>query len=201
MARSIVVSLDGAVSSLGYARLDRAKLYATRKRLPLDSEGNPCVRAELSDDGSMLVSSGMTAQGYFNESGAWVPTKGLVGLDADGNALPLQPSTLDEAQALTEVEPEALLDVATATVYLIEPNEVDDALTAALDAGKIFRFNFNQRADYHMETAYLVANEHGIFVLVGDSVEVPWCVLDQPSVLVEDDDADSSDDDLDFEMF
>jgi hypothetical protein len=198
VARSIVVSWEGKESSFGYAKLDRGKLYATRKRLPLDPQGNVCKRAELSDDGSMLVVSGMTGQGYFDETGRWIPNKELVGLDRDGNEVPLRPSTLGQAQALAEVEPELLLDAAIGGVYMLDAEEVDDDLTKALDDGKIFRFDFNTRADYHMETAYLVANEHGTFVLLGDTMDVPWCVLDQPSVMIDDDDDDAE---LDFEMF
>lgn len=200
MARTIIVSLDGAESSFGFSRLDRAKLYATRKRLPLDSKGNACKRAELADDGSMLISSGMTGQGYFSDSGRWVPNKELVGIDQDGNEVELQPSTMGVAQELEEVEPEAVLDALTASIYMLDADEVDDGLKKALDAGKIFRFPFNLRADYHMETAYMLANDNGIFVLLGDTVETPWCELDKPTVLIEDDD-ESDDSELDFEMF
>jgi len=199
MARTIVVSLDGKESSFAFARLDRKKLYATRKRIPLDAEGDPCQRASLTEDGSMLVTSGMTGQGYFDGGGRWVQNSELVGLDADGNQVEKQPSTLGAAQTLTEVEPEALLDAAIGTVYMLDADAVDDGLQAQLDEGKIYRFAFNMRADYHLETAYLVANEHGTFVMLGDTYEVPWCTLDQPVLPIDDDDED--DDDLDFEMF
>ncbi len=198
MARTIVVSLGGTESSFGFSKLDRKKLYATRKRIPLDANGDPCQRASLTEDGSMLVTSGMTGQGYFDEAGRWVQTAELVGLDPEGNPVDKHPSTLGTPQPLDEVEPEALLDAAVSSVYVLEGDEVDDALQAQLDAGKIFRFAFNMRADYHPETAYLVANEHGTFALLGDGFEVPWCSLDMPSLP---DDDDESDDDLDFEMF
>jgi hypothetical protein len=199
MARTIVVSLDGKESSFAFSRLDRKKLYATRKRIPLDADGEPCQRATLTDDGSMLVVSGMTGQGYFDESGRWIQSGELVGLDADGNAVEKQPSTLGTAQPLTEVEPEALLDAAVDTVYMLEPDEVEGELQAALDDGKIYRFAFNMRADYHLETAYILANDSGTFVLLGDTYEVPWCTLDSPVMPIDDDEDD--DDDLDFEMF
>lgn len=198
MPRCIVVTLDGKASSFGFSKLDRAKLYATRKRIPLDPDGQPCKRADLTDDGSMLVQSGMTGQGYFDETGRWIANSELVGLDADGNEVPLMPSTLGDAQELTEVEPEVLLDSAISTVYMLESEDVDAELRQKLDAGKIYRFPFNMRADYHMQTAYMLANEHGVFALFGDPYETPWCVLDQPSRLIDDDD---SDEELDFEMF
>ncbi|MGH1347918.1 MAG: hypothetical protein ACRBN8_40560 [Nannocystales bacterium] len=200
MARTIVVTLDGNESSFGFSRLDRKKLYATRKRIPLDSDGDPCKRATLTDDGSMLVTSGMTSQGYFDRTGRWVQGSELVGLDTEGQPVEKHPSTLGAAQALIEVEPDALLNAAVTTVYMLDADEVDDALQARLDEGSIFRFPFNMRADYHVETAFLVANEHGTFALLGDAFETPWCTLEQPVLPVDEDDEDDSDE-LDFEMF
>lgn len=200
MARTIVVSLDGKESSFSFAKLDRKKLYASRKRIPLDNDGEACQRASLTDDGSMLVASGMTGQAYFDASGRWVQNSELVGVDAEGNTVEKQPSTLGTAQALTEVEPDALLDAAIETVYMLDSDDIDGDLQAQLDAGKLFRFAFNMRADYHLETAYLLSNDHGTFVLLGDTFEVPWCTLDQPVMPIADDE-DDDDDELDFEMF
>lgn len=200
MARTIVVTLDGSTSSFGFSRLDRKKLYATRKRIPLDADGEACKRATLTEDGSMLVTSGMTAQGYFDATGRWVQSSELVGLDSQGNPVEKHPSTLGAAQTLTEVEPDALLNAAVTTVYMLDADEVDDALQARLDAGSVFQFAFNMRADYHVETAYLVSNDHGTFALLGDRFETPWCTLEQPGLPIDDDD-ELDDDELDFEMF
>ena len=199
MARTIVVSLDGKESTFAFSRLDRKKLYPTKKRIPLDTDGEACQRATLTDDGSMLVTSGMTGQGYFDQGGRWVQNSELVGLDTDGNAVEKQPSTLGVAQALSEVEPEALLDAAVTTVYMLDPDEIDGDLQTKLDEGAIFRFAFNMRADYHLETAYLLSNDNGTFVLLGDTYDVPWCALDAPVMPIDDDEDD--DDELDFEMF
>ncbi len=200
MARSIVVSLEGKESTFAFSRLDRKKLYPTKKRIPLDSDGEACQRATLTDDGSMLVTPGMTGQGYFDQGGRWVETSELVGLDAEGNAVEKQPSTLGVAQTLTEVEPEALLDAAVTTVYMLDPDEIDGDLKGKLDEGAIFRFAFNMRADYHIETAYLLSNDYGTFVLLGDTYDVPWCTLDAPVIPFDDED-EGDDDELDFEMF
>ena len=69
MARQIVVELDGIESSFDFAKLDRSKLYGTRKRVALDPDGQPCERADLTSDGAVLLRRGMTAQGYFDEAG------------------------------------------------------------------------------------------------------------------------------------
>lgn len=201
MARSIIVTYQGNPSSFGYSKVSRTQLYAKRKRVPLDPAGQPCQRAELSDDGSMLIVSGMTGQGYFDEGNRWVPNDQMTGIAPDGKEAPLKPSTLDTAQPLTEVEPEALLDCSTDAVYALDANELDPDLKKSLDEGKLFRFDFNMRADYNTETAFLVSNEQGIFAIIGNRLEIPWSELEKPAVEL--DDADDSDDggELDFEMF
>lgn len=200
MARSIIVSYQGKPSTFGFSRVSRSQLYATRKRVPLDAEGQPCQRAELSDDGSMLIVSGMTAQGYFDEDDHWVPSDQMVGLDESGKPAPVHPSTLDAPQELVEVEPEALLDCSTDGVYALDDAEVDAGLRKQLEAGKLFRFAFNARQGYSTDSAYLVANEHGIFAIVGSELQIPWCELEKPAVDLDDED-EEDDGDLDFEMF
>lgn len=200
MARSIIVSYQGKSSTFGFSRVSRKQLYATRKRVPLDAQGQPCQRAELSDDGSMLIVSGMTAQGYFDENDHWVPSDQMVGLDESGKPASVHPSTLDTAQELTEVEPEALLDCSTDGVYALDDSNIDAQLHEQLKAGKLFRFPFNSRQGYSTDSAYLLANDHGTFAIIGSDLQIPWCELEKPAVEI--DEADDEDDgDLDFEMF
>ena len=65
MAKNIIVSLDGEESSFGFKAVDRASLYGKRRRIALDKDGNPCTRGSLLEDGSLLLKSGMSGQGYF----------------------------------------------------------------------------------------------------------------------------------------
>lgn len=201
LARSIIVTHDGKPSTFGYSRVTRKQLYGARKRVPLDAKGQPCQRAELSDDGSMLIISGMAGQGYFDEQERWVTQEELVGLDASGQPVPELPSTLDVPQPLHEVEPEALLDSTASAVYALDAEALDPALAKALAAGKLFRFDFNARAGYHMESAFLVGNEHGTFAIVGNRLQLPWSELGKPEVDIDDGDEGGDDDELDFEMF
>lgn len=199
MARSIIVTHQGKPSTFGYSRVTRKQLYASRKRVPLDAKGQPCQRAELSDDGSMLIVSGMAGQGYFAEDGRWVSTEELVSVGSDGKEVPPQPATLDVPQALTEVEPEAVLDSTAEVVYALEAEKLDAGLQKALSDGKLFRFDFNPRGE-QTKTAFLLANEQGTFAIVGDRLQIPWSELEKPAVEL--DDADEGEDgELDFEMF
>lgn len=202
MAKPILLRHEGRLTSLEPTRLERRKLYGYRKRTALDPSGQPCTRAALTEDGALLVRAGMTAQGYFDEGGEWIPTKDLVGLDENGAALPLVPSSLGEEQALHgPVAATELLDQAISAVYALAPLELDPTLAESLRAGAIYRFAFNPRADFREDFAYLVSNPDGaLFALSGQAVSPTWLTLAQVGVpLATDDDAD--DDDLDFEMF
>lgn len=202
MARQVIVTLDGAKSTFDIGKVDRSKLYGQRKRLHLDPEGRPCTRAALTDDGSTLIQSGMTSQGYFDASGRWIQHKELVGLDDDGNPLPQVPSTLGVEQKLEgPVPPDRVLDLRVLSVYALDAVEVDDALLASLKDGNIYSLPFNYRADYRAEDALLLANDAGdAFVLVGNLTDPVWRDAEERIPTFEADDEDD-DSDLDFEMF
>jgi hypothetical protein len=200
MAKPIIVSFGGVESRFDHEKLDRTKLYGRRQRQVLDPEGQRCERAELTRDGTLLVRSGMTAQGYFDDGGAWVPNNKLVGLDAEGKPVPLQPSTLGEPQKLSGPVPATeVLDLALRSVYALNPEGLDPKLEAELKAGKIYKFTFNYRADYTAEVAFLVGNASGYFALVGEPSETDWLELQTVAAEVADDADDEGE--LDFEMF
>lgn len=202
MAKPIVVSHGGALSQLDFAKVDRSKLYGRRRRVALDPDGAPCTRASLTDDGSTLLRAGMTAQGYFDDTGTWLPNKELVGLDDEGEPLEKVPSTLGEAQPLTEAKPEELLDLRVHAVYALTPTELEEALAASLADGAVYRFAFNYRADYREESAFLIANDEGaLFAIVGQPATPVWAEAEAILAPSYDDDDADLDDELDFEMF
>ncbi|MCA9543478.1 MAG: hypothetical protein KC613_03780 [Myxococcales bacterium] len=203
MARQIVVERGGATSAFDFKKVDRAQLYGKRRRVPLDPDGGECARAELTADSGLLVRSGMTAQGYFDASGYWYAQGDLVALDPEGQEAPTHPSTLGEAQPLEAVGAEALLDLRVQSVYALDPAEVDEGLAAALAAGEVFAFDFVYRAGPKKDRGLLVANDTGVYALIGQPTTPEWCEL---AVVAQDDwsaadDGDDFDDDLDFEMF
>ena len=201
MAKTIRVVLDGVETHFDFKKLDRAKLYGRRIRMLLDSDGEPCTRASLTMDGSTLVRAGMTAQGYFDEDGTWIPNGDLVGLSEDGHALDRIPSTLGEPQQLRPCPASDVLDMRLQAVYMLDSEALDPALDEALRSGASFAFDFNYRPDFRSEQGFLVANEHGVFALVGTRTEPDWCELDQPALPITEDDSDDDSDDLDFDFF
>jgi len=200
MAKLILINYQGEEAQFSHKKVDRSKLYGSRKRIPLDPSGENCLRCELSDDGSTLIMSGMTSQGYFDSDINWIPNKELIGMDSIGKVLDKVPATLGVAQdgVLSELEP--LLDLAVDSIYQLDPEEVPQSIQTVLESGKAISFPFNYREDYHAESAYLVLNDEGYFALIGNPIKPEWMELDQ--IVEETFESESEeDDDLDFEMF
>ena len=200
MAKLILINYQGEEAQFSHKKVDRSKLYGSRKRIPLDPAGENCQRCELSDDGSTLIMSGMTSQGYFDSDINWIPNKELIGMDSSGKALDKIPATLGVAQdgVLSELEP--LLDLAVDSIYQLDPEEVPQSIQTVLESGKAISFPFNYREDYHAESAYLVLNDEGYFALIGNPIKPEWMELDQ--IVEETFESESEEgDDLDFEMF
>ena len=200
MARNIVVELDGEKSSFEFKPIDRAALYGKRRRVALDRDGEPCSRASLSEDGSILIKSGMTGQAYFDDHGQAYKLADLVAYGPDGKELTKVGSTLDVSQKLRgPIDPSELLDIRVGTVYALSPEVLGTSLNDKLTKGDVFAFPFNYREDYRAESAFLLSNDNGVFALVGVPVDYEWASLEVLAELPASDD--DSDDELDFEMF
>jgi hypothetical protein len=200
VARVISVSFGETESTFEFKPIDRAALYGKRRRVALDAGGEPCSRASLLDDGSMMLMSGMTGQGYFLEDGRYLKQSELEGFDSTGAPLPKAPSTLGVAQQLIgPIDPQEVLDLRVTTIYALEAEHIDPRLLQQLSDGDMFRFTFNYREDYRAETGILLNNEHGLFALIGVPVTYEWSALQIVAELPTVDE--DSDDDLDFEMF
>jgi hypothetical protein len=202
MAKQIIVDYLGDQARFEHKKVDRSKLYGKRRRMPLDLADKPCQRAALSGDGLTLVQSGMTAQGYFDEEDNWIPNKKLLGMDLNGQVLDKVSSTLGVAQSVeSPSEVEDLLDLSVLSVYQLEEVDVPAAITKLLSAGKVLNFPFNYRSDFHPENAYLVLNDEGYFVLVGNKTTPEWMELGQIVEEIFEEEEIEDSDELDFEMF
>lgn len=198
---TVIVKLGAELSEFTIQKLDRSKLYGKRKRINLDLEGSHCVRAELTQDGSLLIRAGMTAQGYFDQENTWIPQKQLVGISQEGKEVQRVPSTLGLAQELSgPIEASEILDSEITSVYLVNEHKLDPVLANQLENGDVYKFPFNYRADFHAETAFILKNKEGYFVLVGSPTMPEWCELSHVAAALIEDDTDLNED-LDFEMF
>jgi hypothetical protein len=199
MAKAIALRLAGEVSSFGFAKLDRDKLYGHKERQVVDQDGKRCASAYLSSDGAALVPSGGLAMLYVDEGFATIERSTLRAVDDQGADVPLLPSTLGVEQELEgPVPPQKLLDHNIHTVYQLQSEALGAKLGAELTAGKLFCAPFNFRDDYQRQMLFLVRNEHGIFALIGSARGFDFVRRDAAPAPV--DDTDDLADDLDFTM-
>jgi len=198
MAKSVIVKCGKDTLSFAPSKVDRARIYGSRKRIAVDANGAGCSRASLTADGSQLLLSGMISQAYFTGNGRWVARSEMVGLDADGNKVETKPSTLGVPQDLEgPIDSNEILGLQVESIFYLEPEDCAESVLKALKSGSAYRFAFNYSAGLAVETAYLVANDEGVFALVGQPTVETWVEEGQVFVppVVEEEDAD----DLDFE--
>ena len=200
MAKTINLTYGAETAIFAYKPIDRAVLYGKRRRVAFDLNGKECAKASLLADGSLLIRSGMTAQGYFTEDETWVPQSELEAINLDGTKPELFPATVGENVVAEKVSAVEALSLRFDTTYSLETEELPSGLKKELDSGSIFKFPFNPRADYQVETGILVSNENGYFALIGQEVEYQYSALSSVVSVVDEAASDSSDD-LDFEMF
>jgi len=197
MAKAVMVTYGDSTVSFSPTRVDRSKIYGARKRIAVDGGGRDCTRASLTADGSQLLLSGMTAQAYFTSEGRWVTRNEMVGLDADGNKVDTKPSTLGVEQIVEgPVDPTEVLGLELQSVFFLEPEATSPKLLVQLKAGDVFKCPFNYSAGLQVETAYLVANDDGVFALVGKLMNEHWVDEGETFVAPE---VEEDADDLDFD--
>ena len=200
MAKTINISYKGESAVFGYKPIDRGVLYGKRRRIPFDADGNECAKASLLEDGSLLIKSGMTAQGYFTPDKVWVAQGDLEAINPDGSTPELFPATIGEVVEATQLSPVEALNLRFGTTYALEPEVLSEGIKKELDSGVVLTFPFNPRADYEVETGVLVGNENGYFALIGQKNQYEFVGLASVVSVAEEANSDTSDD-LDFEMF
>lgn len=200
MAKPLLINFNSSSVIFELSKLDRTKLYGSRKRLVLDEHGQSCSRAALLDNGAVLIRAGITAQGYFTETGRWIPNKQLVGIDANGKPVELISSTLGTEQILEgPVAPTELLDLEINAVYTLAAEEIPEALQNSLSSGEMYRLPFSYSNGYHLDTAILLGNDDGVFLAVGNPATSEWLSLEN-TLAIDEDDA-PVEEELDFDMF
>jgi len=200
MAKTINISYKGESAVFGYKPIDRGVLYGKRRRVPFDADGYECAKASLLEDGSLLIKSGMTAQGYFTPDKVWVAQGDLEAINPDGTTPELFPATIGEVVEATQLSPAEALNLRFGTTYALEPEVLSEGIKKELDSGVVLTFPFNPRADYEVETGVLVGNENGYFALIGQKNQYEFVGLASVVSIAEEANSDTSDD-LDFEMF
>ena len=198
MASSLVFDLGGTVFETVPVKLERKKLYGYTDVVATDAAGEVCQAARLDPDGSLVVPPKGVKQGILTEDGEWVERSELKAVDADGNELPIVPSSFGQVIALAdEADEEAILDHAWTSVY-----QLDNRDLAAAVGDRIFQFQFNYRSDPFPSDGFLLSANGLAYLFTGSRVAREFIGLDEEAALEEEtsDEASAEDDDLDFGM-
>ena len=198
MAREIQLLLDNNLSSFAFKKISRNDLYGFKKRIPLGSDGQPCVRAQIDEDTGKLIPSGGLEGVYINQNFSNVEKNDLVAKNSNNQTLKKYDSTLGTPQKIETISIEDLLSLEVTSVYALTPSSIDAKLENALSQNQFFQFPFNYYADYNLETGVLIKSGENIFALIGNFCPSDWVEENtQPSIIEEI----QEEEELDFQMF
>ena len=189
MGRKIDVAFQGNIARIALRRVDRSRLYGSSRRIGPDAKGRECASALLTRDGKHVLGPGSTAGLYLDEKGEVIAREDLAELDKHGqpmNSNNIGPDGLSEL--VGPVPAEALLECVVTAVYEVDASDLDSTLGSSLSHGDIYQAP-NQ--------GFLLANEHGVFLLAAKPVRFDFVGRDRRIVFEEDDD--NQYDDLGFE--
>jgi len=188
MARTLTVKVGGTTSSFSLRKLDRASVYGSKRRVPVDAAGRACRVAALTRDGRYLLPPGSTATLYLDDDGDPVERAELRASDEhDAQEDGGQPRPADAAQ---------LLDCSIRNVYALTPVAICDPLEALLAASGICRLP--AAPDSSVDLRFLVKSNVGYFLLVGQPSGLEFVGPDQADLSVPA--TDETWDDLDLAM-
>ncbi len=205
MPRSLTFVRNGEKFVCEIHKVDRSKLYGTVVTETLDRDKRKCDLATLAYDGQTVISMGGTAIGYMNPQGEWLSRAELTAVDIDGEPVAeVESSFKVDLQLEKEVSAEEFLDHSVRLVYALDAVDGDvSGCRSELDAGKIFRFNFSYRGGTSVDPAFVLANEHGMWLLITDSNRVEFASLSQAAVCARHEEPEEEEEDseeLDFGM-
>jgi hypothetical protein len=159
MTRRIEILHDGQVSRFTMRPLERKTLYGCTRRIALDADGHECATALRTRDGCYLLPSGSTAELYLDAQGDVLERRELLASSntmriGNGGAAPLPAKT---------VSADVFLDHVAVRVHLLSTETVAPRLEAELQRGVILQLP--DVADGFARALFLLANEHGLFLI------------------------------------
>ena len=202
MAKPLNFKINNNIYDLEPLKLDRKKLYGWSEKIVLDDQENKCDTLTLYPDLAMIIPKGGVGLGSLSQSGQWVEKSDIVHVNKDGTPATLVPSSFDKEIELNNSVPiEVFLEHNITAVYSLQGEENHPNFVKAIQDNKeIFTFEFNYRAGYEGDPAFLLENNGEVFVLVGKKIEFEFCGLDESGILDEEEDDEFEDDEFDFSM-
>ena len=204
MARILSISLDGFDYSVSLTKVEREKLYGAVKTEAVDENDKPCSLQLLAADGKTFIGVGGTANAVLSEDGDWVERTNLIAINANSEEIQPVASSFSGANVLEEATAEEYLSHLVKSVYLLEPlidSTSGDEMPTKYLTDRIYKFPFSYRGGLEYDTAFIVTNDDGTFMIVGTRADLEFVKLSQMAVLAaEIDEQELSEDELDFDL-
>ncbi len=162
---------DSKASSFMVTKINRSKLYGSKRRIAIDAQGQECARAGLTRDGMYILPAGGTAVLYLDEQGDVVERNQLQAIDSEGDVIKPGESTLDAALELGQaVEAAEVLECNITRAYALEPVFISAGLEDSLSQGVIFRLPLPSPEGSNSRQSFLLGNDAGYFLLIGEQM-------------------------------
>ncbi len=203
MAKPLIFKIDSSEYDLEPLKLERKKLYGSSEKVALDNNENECSAVSLYPELSMILPKGATALGNLDKEGIWVEKSDMKYICEDGSDATIVPSSFDKPIELAvTVSAESYLEHNITSIYSLQGEEnYPDFVKAIQEEKEIFTFEFNYRADYEGDPAFIIENEGEVFVLIGKKIEFEFIGLDDEGTLdSENDEVEEVEDEFDFSM-
>lgn len=203
MARALVLSLDGEDFPVHLQKIDREKLYGNIAIEAFDDAGNKANLQILDADGKTLLDTGGTALASVDEEGNSVDRKKLIPVTPEGEEVKPVPSSFGAPNPLFKSTIEEYLSHTIKSVYVLTPPEGSNfgLLREALSGDTIYKFDFSYRGGLEYDTAFLLANEKAVFMLIGNNTTLQFVKLNQSSVLEPIEEQEISGEEIEFDLF
>lgn len=200
MAKTLAISLGSTSFELIPQKVDRDKLYGHTEIRVLNADGTCCSQAAINGDGVNIICPGATKIGITDDSGNWVDKQALIPKLEDGSTpVKIQSSFDSEISLAREASIEELLDLSIQSVYQL--TGMDAIQLAVAINERIYTFDFSYKGGYECCTAFVLANENGVFMLTGTSATYEYVGMDELAELDAcDGDINIEDGELDFSM-
>ena len=200
MARNITFN-DGDISfSAGIVKVDRKKIYGYSTIQVTDKDDKKCSLVSLSEDGTHILPSGSTGIAKLDSRQNYIDATKIKAVDLEGNAAEKVPSVFDQEVSLKKIDSVTdYLDLSVKSIYQLSFEDADEKskLVKKLD-DQLYEFNFNYRADYEGDDAFLTTDGEEVFAVVGKKCDFEYLGLEE--IAVDDVDNEEEDEDFDFGM-
>ena len=194
MGKSLNFKIENSLYSGIPVKIERKKLYGYSKTIVYDEEGMECETASLDEGASGLIPKGGLGLGILSPEGLWVERSTLKAVNESGKDAVLVSSSYDSVINLyKKVSAGDLMDHCITGFYELPFPGLANAI-----GQDIYNFDYCYRASYEASSAFVLASEGSVFMLIGYKAEFEALSLAEEAFLDEEDIEEDEDIDIDF---